>query len=198
MARVRAPTIHLVRHGESTWHLQGRVQGQYAGPGEPVLTTKGEEQARAAGRLLADRLDEPGSARIVASDLARAAASARLIAQVLGLDAAAVRLDPAWREQHLGSMEGELAVGLASWPVPDGVDISEVAWGGGESVRAVHARVAAWLTGAREDSSELVVVSHEHTIRAALAVLRGRSWRELDWDEPLPPGAVLTIDRATR
>lgn len=200
---MRAPTVHLVRHGESTWHLDGRVQGQYAGPGEPVLTTKGEEQARAAGRLLAARLDKPASARVVASDLARAVASARLVAQELGLDPSAVWLEPAWREQHLGTMEASRAADLAPEPAPDGVDISEVAWGGGESMRQVHTRVAAWLTGGRgapgvQEPGELVVVSHEHTIRAALAVLRGRTWREVDWDEPIPPGAVLSTRRRSR
>ena len=97
-------------------------------------------------------------------------------------------------------LEGRVAAELVAEPVPDGLDVSEVAWGGGESMRAVHERVAVWLRTevAGLGPGDLVVVSHEHTIRAALAVLRRRSWRELDWDEPLPPGAVLTIDRATR
>ena len=84
MARVRAPTIHLVRHGESTWHLQGRVQGQYAGPGEPVLTTKGEEQARAVGTFLAESGVEPTD--VFCGSLVRQRESARLAAEAAGAE----------------------------------------------------------------------------------------------------------------
>mgnify|MGYP002651678903 CR=1 FL=1 len=40
---------------------------------------------------------------------------------------------------------------------------------------------------------DLVVVSHEHTIRAALAVLADRGWRDIDWDAPVPPGSVRSV-----
>lgn len=193
---MRPATVHLVRHGESTWHVEGRVQGQYAGPGEPVLTTKGEEQARAAGWLLASRLDRPADTLVVTSDQARAVETAHLLAaQLRPGRPSAVRREVAWREQHLGEMEGRLARELSPKPVPDGRDVSEVRWGGGESVQDVHARVAAWLAGAA-GLSEVVVVSHEHTIRAAIAALRGRTHREVDWDEPLEPGSVTTVETA--
>ena len=62
-------TVLLVRHGETTWNRERRVQGW----APSALTERGKQQARAAGRAIAE-----GHAvdRIVASDLRRAAETA--------------------------------------------------------------------------------------------------------------------------
>ena len=55
----------LARHGQATWNLQGRYQGQ----GDPPLAPEGERQARAlAARLAKERIDA-----VYASDLAGSA-----------------------------------------------------------------------------------------------------------------------------
>lgn len=54
-------TVLLVRHGETGWNRERRVQG-WAPSG---LTDRGQEQARAVGRAIG----ESAVARIVASDL---------------------------------------------------------------------------------------------------------------------------------
>ena len=54
-ARIPCPALYFVRHGQSTWNLERRVQGQQD---EPELTELGrQEAADAAARLL-------GAARI--------------------------------------------------------------------------------------------------------------------------------------
>ena len=45
------PTLVLIRHGQSTWNLENRFTGWW----DVDLTPKGEEEARAAGHLLAEK-----------------------------------------------------------------------------------------------------------------------------------------------
>ena len=46
--------IVLIRHGETVWNVEHRLQGQYQGPDESVLTPAGHDQVRAG--LVAARL----------------------------------------------------------------------------------------------------------------------------------------------
>ena len=87
----------LVRHGESTWNAEERLQGQM----DPPLSETGREQAREL-RPLVERLGVPAE-RVIASDLSRA----RETAELLGLQPQ--RLDPRWREIDIGEWGGKLA-----------------------------------------------------------------------------------------
>src|SRR5919106_799551 len=78
----------LVRHGESTWNSEERLQGQL----DPPLSDRGREQARALAPILEALPEE----RIVCSDLARA----RETAELLGLSPG--RFDERWREIDVG------------------------------------------------------------------------------------------------
>jgi len=62
--------VLFVRHGETTWNREGRIQGWASTP----LTGRGRDQARATGGLLR----AAGVDRVVASDLQRAQETARL------------------------------------------------------------------------------------------------------------------------
>ena len=63
--------VLFVRHGETTWNREGRIQGWASTP----LTGRGRDQARATGVLLRDR----GVERVLASDLRRTQETARLL-----------------------------------------------------------------------------------------------------------------------
>jgi probable phosphoglycerate mutase len=167
------PTVHLVRHGQSTWNVERRLQGQTA---HPPLTDLGREQARRA----ADRLwgiDAP----IVSSDLVRARETARIIAA-----GRPVTLDARLREQALGDLEGRLTRDLVAQPTEG--EISEVRWGGGESLQDVYARLADFFA---EQRGDLILVTHGDTLRVALALLDGRTHHDVDWRQ-IPNGAVIT------
>lgn len=172
---------HLVRHGQSTWNVAGRVQGQTA---HPQLTALGVQQAQDAARRLAQVVG-PG-ARLWTSDLVRAAQTARIIGSRLGLEPVET---VALREQSLGELEGLPRDQLRPQETPDGVHVSEVPWGAGESVLDVHNRLRRFLDSI--DDGEHVLVTHGDTLRIALAVLDGRSHRQVDWS-PMPNGAVVT------
>ena len=45
------PTLVLIRHGQSSWNLENRVTGWW----DVDVTEKGAEEARAAGRLMAEK-----------------------------------------------------------------------------------------------------------------------------------------------
>jgi broad specificity phosphatase PhoE len=164
----RPLTLLLVRHGQSEWNAAGLLQGQT--PDVP-LTELGHAQAAAAASDLATL--RPGA--LISSDLVRAVQSAEYCARATGLP---VRTTPALREQGYGVLEGRPSVEL--WDV---VDWTDPHWSaeGGESLAALHARVAAYLDRLRADPPAQVValVTHGDTIRAAQAVAAGLGPAEL-------------------
>jgi 2,3-bisphosphoglycerate-dependent phosphoglycerate mutase len=88
-------TLLFVRHGETDWNADGRLQGHSDRP----LNDYGRRQARE----LAERLAGEGAAAIYTSDLARAKETAEIIGARLGLP---VVTDPDLRERNWGSWEG--------------------------------------------------------------------------------------------
>ena len=177
--------LHFVRHGQSTWNAEGRVQGQ--APHVP-LTPAGRLQAEAA----AQRLRGCVATHLYSSDLLRALQTAAPIARALGVTAVP---EPALREQSLGSLEGRLASGLSAQAVPDGMHTASVRWGGGESIADVHRRVGVFLREllASHSGRGIVLVTHAETIRVAIACLRGLGPHRVSWFE-VPNGSVTTVD----
>src|SRR4051794_27057485 len=158
----------LVRHGQSEWNATGRMQGQTA---HVPLTALGHEQAAAAARELATL--RPGA--LISSDLHRAVQTAEHCARATGLP---LTTTPALREQGYGVLEGRPSREL--WDI---VDWTDPQWSaqGGESLAALHARVAAYLERLRADPPAQVValVTHGDTIRTAQAVAAGLGPGEL-------------------
>ena len=181
--------MHLVRHGQSTWNVARRVQGQTV---HPDLTPLGRTQAAAAAQALVRRVD--GRAVLWSSDLVRAARTAQVIGRALGVP---VQYDEALREQYLGSMQGRTVDQLHAEPTPAGQHVSEVRWAGGESTADVAARfrrfAARELRATSPRVRDRVIVSHGDTIRVARAVLIGQSHREVQW-EPIENGSVHTVE----
>jgi probable phosphoglycerate mutase len=92
-------TLLLVRHGETDWNAEGRLQGQTDRP----LSEFGRAQAR----RLAVELETEGLAAIYSSDLSRARETAEIVGERLGLP---VFLDPDLREKDWGTWEGLTSV----------------------------------------------------------------------------------------
>lgn len=133
----------LIRHGETDYNRQLRFQGHIDIP----LNATGQHQAERLGqRLLAEPLDA-----VVVSDLQRARETA---APLLRQRPLVAQLDPQWREQAFGVLEG-LEVPQVHRTHPD----LWAAWSrhdadhappGGESNRQFHARVMAALQALAE------------------------------------------------
>ncbi len=105
--RMQATRILAVRHGETAWNVDGRIQGHL----DIALSDVGRAQARRLGRALAER--EP-LALIVSSDLARARETARIVADAAG---APLRTTTALRERCFGIWEGHTYAEVEQrWP----------------------------------------------------------------------------------
>lgn len=85
----------LIRHGETVWNRERRMQGQQDSP----LSELGMWQARQLARRLAQ---EPFAA-LYSSDLGRAHETAKCVADVAGR---AILMDAGLRERHFGVFEG--------------------------------------------------------------------------------------------
>lgn len=159
----------LVRHGQSTWNRDHRIQGQL----DPPLSDEGRRQAA----LLADRIAHRRFAALYTSDLQRAFATAEIVGERLGLDP---EPRPGLREIFLGEWEGlsteEIAARFpeawASWVEEPDWDVVP----GGEGAAAFDARVNAETQQilARHDHGDVLVVTHGGVIQIALHRLLGR------------------------
>lgn len=146
--------LYLVRHGETDWNLQHKIQGSTDIP----LNATGREQAAATGALLASRSWDA----IVSSPLSRAFETASIIASAVGLPAPTTISDLV--ERNYGEAEGlsdaEIDVRFpGDSPVP-----------GRESREHVVERVLPALLALAESrpGQAVIVVSHGGVIRSVL------------------------------
>jgi probable phosphoglycerate mutase len=144
--------ILLIRHGETEWNLQRRMQGQQDSP----LTPLGLQQAR----QVALRLRSVPHTALYSSDLGRAWQTARCIAGETGRD---VVREPGLRERRFGIFEG-LTNAEIEVRHPDLHALFEkrdphFVMPGGESAAQFHERCLGTLeTIARRHHGETVVV----------------------------------------
>ena len=173
----RGRRIVLWRHGQTSWNLERRFQGDTDVP----LTEAGLAQARRSARLLAAL----SPAAIIASDLSRAAATAAELAALTGLP---VTHHDGLRETYAGVWQG-----LTHDEILDRHGEQYLAWkrgepvrrGGGELETEVADRAAPVVLAAADklpDGGVLVVASHGGTIRTTIGRLIGLdpvSWESL-------------------
>ena len=173
-ARLSPARLILVRHGQSTWNREHRIQGQL----DPPLSDEGRQQAALLGARLAGRR----FAGFYASDLKRAFETAEGIGARLGQ---APEPNQSMREIYLGEWEGlrtdEIAgrfpEAWASW-------VEEPDWDcvpGGEGAAAFDARVGSALEQVltRHPHGDVLIVTHGGVIQVALHRVVGRPSRGL-------------------
>ncbi|MET0844516.1 MAG: histidine phosphatase family protein [Mycetocola sp.] len=167
-------TLAFIRHGQTDWNAQYRLQGSSDVP----LNDTGRQQARDAVAGLADVEWHA----IVSSPLSRARETASIIAAGLGLE-----LGPAYDElveRHYGEAEGATdAVVAERWPEHD--------YPGLEPVDSVIERGTAALERVKADYGDrnTLIVCHGTIIRYTLSALAGRTF------DQIRNGSVATFDR---
>ncbi len=158
--------LYLVRHAESTWNLEGRVQGQ----ADPPLSERGYAQAR----QLADRFRGDAATALYASPLQRARHTAERIAQAIQLP---VRFDDRLKEHNLGLFTGHVWTDIVEqYPEFSKVWMEQALdMPGGEKHFAFRARAAAVMEDvvAQHPEGRVVVVSHGGLLGEYLAHLLG-------------------------
>ena len=161
--------LFFIRHGETIWNKQKRLQGRLDSP----LTLRGARLAIAYGEALKRQLGGPGEiAELVihSSPLGRAWQTASIVAGVLDIDPGSIRVDALLTEHDVGEFEGHL---WSEIEAKFGVSTPEFRdWSfeppGGESRAAMYQRACRWLEKTRGPQAQLVV-SHGGFSR----VLRG-------------------------
>ncbi len=151
-------TMCLLRHGETDWNLEGRLQGREDVP----LNDYGRQQARLAGRFLAR---EPWDL-VISSPLKRAHETAWIVASEIGITEVVVM--PEFVERDYGAASG-LTVAERKALYPDGV------WPGLESREDVRRRCLLGLETVltRYRGRRIVLVSHGAAINSMLAAFSG-------------------------
>jgi broad specificity phosphatase PhoE len=154
---VTETTILLVRHGETDWNAERRVQGHTDRP----LNETGRAQARALADELADeRLDA-----VYASDLARAYETARVVADAHSLP---VETLPELRERDFGSWEGMTDEEIFE-RYPETRDGGS--WGDAETRDELEARILPTMSriAAQHPGGRVLVVTHGGPLRVMRA-----------------------------
>ena len=146
--------LYLVRHGETDWNRQRRIQGTTDIP----LNDTGRAQAARTGRLLARRTWDA----VVASPLSRAFETGSIIAEALGLPEPTT--DARLVERNYGEAEG-LDFEEMQRLFPEDTPVP-----GREKRSAVAARALEALVdiARRHPEESVVVVSHGGLIRSVL------------------------------
>ena len=169
---MRAPTIYYIRHGETEWNADGRLQGTQDIP----LNDLGRKQAANAGTILADLLARDGhseqSVAFVASPLGRARSTMELVRSILKLPPRDYPVDDRLREIGYGQWEGstlaQARLAHAEVFAQRQADKWTVPAPGGESYASVQLRMRHWYDSLLADT---VAVAHGGTARALMVAL---------------------------
>jgi len=171
------PTFTLIRHGESVWNGERRIQGSQ----DPALSPRGRRQTDLLVRHLQAHMTRPVGA-ICTSPLQRAAETADRIADALHVP---VIREPDLREMSLGAWEG-MTVAEIQAAFPGGYERwleDPVAFPapGGEALPAFGRRVEGTLERMRQahPGADLLIVSHGGVIKALLCFALGLDIRYL-------------------
>jgi probable phosphoglycerate mutase len=189
--------IVLVRHGETEWNRDRRVQGW-----APVaLTDHGHEQAARLATALADRYSID---RLLSSDLRRTLETARPIGRAVDCE---LTSDHRWRERNFGVFQGlgygELFLGHPEFTLSEvGYTAAEARPEGGESLLDQRKRVLSAFATLRESlgpDETVVVVTHGGPLYLTLGWVQGLDIETTIYDQEQGNCAIneLVVDEAS-
>ena len=180
--------ICIVRHGETDWNLERRLQGQ--------LDTDLNAEGRAQAKATAQGLEQHGFAAIYSSDLRRTMQTATVLAERLALD---VRPEAGLRERNYGVFQGRTATELAR-DYPDAharflARNPDYDFGHGESLRNFAVRVSETIEriASRHAGQTLLLVTHGGVLDIVYRRITGRDLSG-PRDFPVPNAALNWIE----
>jgi len=166
------PVLYYVRHGETDFNIQGRLQGRR----DTVLNAHGRRQAAECGILLGDLFArdhrQPQDFKYVSSPLKRARETMEILRAKLGLEAREYEIESRLLEIAYGEWEGltlpEIEARNAGVLTRRERDKWDFAPPGGESYRQLADRIVSWYGSLTSDT---VVAAHGGGVRALMALL---------------------------
>lgn len=186
------PLVYLVRHGQTDWNVERRLQGQ----ADTDINDVGRRQATANGELLATIVDDAQRFDFVASPLRRTRETMERIRAAMGLDPTDYRTDDRLKEIHFGDWQGftypELEVRQPGSRARRSVD----KWNflppgaGAETYATLALRVSDWLETLDRPT---VCVAHGGVVRAVFRIVGGLSPEDCAMMD-VPQDRILRIE----
>lgn len=170
--------LYLIRHGETMWNVERRMQGHLDSP----LSTLGEQQASWLSHALKD----------VHFDVLCASSSGRTLQTaniVKGSRELTIHASDEWKEMNLGAWEGRISAEIedldpdnfhAFWNAPDLYRPTQ-----GESYADLQARVIPAIGQLLEEHAGKTIglISHTVTLKIIMAYFERRALADL-WNPP--------------
>jgi probable phosphoglycerate mutase len=164
------PTLVFVRHGETDWNVEGRLQGQRDVP----LNANGRRQARRNGEVIRQQIPEALGFDFIASPLSRTRETMEILRAAMGLEPKGYAIDPRLLEITFGELEGltyrDIEMREPGWSEARHADKWNYLPPGGESYHMLSVRIIGWLQTVTQPS---VVVAHGGVGRVLRAHLLG-------------------------
>ncbi len=157
--------VFFVRHGETDWNAEGRMQGQQDVP----LNALGREQARAVAGKLRGAAPDITDLAYIASPMVRARETMEILRRELALEPTRYLTDERLKELTFGDWEGLTWKEVRKAHPAAAAARQADKWGyvppNGESYAMLAERIAGWLPSISRDS---VVIAHGGVARAML------------------------------
>ena len=171
------PLLYLVRHGQTAWNAEARLQGQ----ADTDITELGRAQADRNGRRLAELITDPQAFDFVASPLRRTRETMERVRSAMGLDPACYRTDPRLLEVHFGDWQGFTLAELEMRQPGCTQGRRKDKWGfvppgqQAESYEMLLQRIRPWFESLHRPT---VCVTHGGVMRTLFRIVHGMSKRE--------------------
>lgn len=182
--------IWLARHGETDWNVRRLMQG--------CTDTDLNENGRAQAAKLGEAMVDSRIVHVYTSYLKRASLTAQIVAERLGVPC---EVRAGLQETGLGEWEGRVWADICReepeitqrWMA----DRRNTQPPKGETYQQVLDRfTAAVVRIAREATRDVMIVTHNGTIKAFLAELYGTPLETMGQDYPTPNAGAIEVDAA--
>jgi probable phosphoglycerate mutase len=185
------PLAYFVRHGQTDWNAEGRLQGQ----AETDLNEVGRRQADRNGAHLAKLIAAPETFDFVASPMRRTRRTMERLRAAMGLDPQAYRTDRSLIEMSFGDWQGSTLAELEQRKPGCTAGRDADKWNflppgaGAESYRMLADRVRPWFEALARPT---VCVTHGGILRA-LFFLTGSMTEEEAGVTSVPQDRILEL-----
>jgi len=173
---VNSPLFYFVRHGETDWNAERRLQGQLDIPLNDVGRRQSEQCGSTLRGLIAARRKAPADFAFISSPLSRARNTMEILRGGLDLPREGYAIEPRLAELSFGRWEG---LTYAEVRALDGAALAvreRDKWNfttpDGESYAGLLARVRAWHAGVKGD---IIVAAHGGVARALMVLFGVRT-----------------------